>query len=60
MNISDGLTQHKLKELLEYFYTKGYLTENIIIKELIEEIKQQVLSSNVQPNFLDENEKMKF
>jgi hypothetical protein len=44
MAISEHLTQQKLKEIMNNIYVKGIETETIQVKELIEEIKNQVLA----------------
>lgn len=44
MNISDKLTEQKLLEIMVASYTKGHEKESIQITEMLEEIKQQVLS----------------
>lgn len=44
MKISETLTQQKFQELLINIYLKGQTSENINHIELIEEIKQQVVS----------------
>ncbi|MBT2699459.1 hypothetical protein J7E79_18910 [Bacillus sp. ISL-40] len=44
MKISVTLTQQKFQELLLNIYLKGQTSENINLIELIEEIKQQVVS----------------
>jgi hypothetical protein len=44
--ISEYLTQQKLQEILMEIYVKGIETENIQVKDLIEEIKILVLSDS--------------
>ena len=44
MALSDTLTQQKFAEILTMIYQKGQDSKNINISDLIEEIKQQVLS----------------
>jgi hypothetical protein len=46
MAISEHLTQQKLKEIMNNIYVKGIKTETIQVKELIEEIKKQVLADS--------------
>jgi hypothetical protein len=45
MNISEKLTEQKLQQILTNIYVKGQETENITVSDLIEEIKQQVMSA---------------
>ncbi|MEY2192760.1 hypothetical protein AB7942_08465 [Neobacillus sp. BF23-41] len=44
MKISETLTQQKFQDILVDIYLKGQKSENINLIELIEEIKQQVIS----------------
>ncbi len=46
MAISEHLTQQKLKEILMNIYVKGIETEDIQVKDLIEDIKKQVLADS--------------
>ncbi|MBY0145887.1 hypothetical protein [Neobacillus niacini] len=46
MAISEHLTQQRLKEIMKSIYAKGIETETIQVKELIEEIKKQVLADS--------------
>ncbi|WP_180955512.1 MULTISPECIES: hypothetical protein [Bacillus] len=45
MDISEKLTQKSLQEILIKIYMKGQESDKIEVKELIEEIKQQVISA---------------
>jgi hypothetical protein len=44
MKISEKLTQQKLLEILVATYVRGQENENIQMTELLEEIKQKVLT----------------
>ncbi|WHY90999.1 hypothetical protein QNK12_25710 [Neobacillus cucumis] len=44
MTISEQLNQHKLKEILMNIYVSGKENDNINVKDLIEEIKKQLLA----------------
>ncbi|MFD0829844.1 hypothetical protein ACT8ZR_30155 [Neobacillus sp. M.A.Huq-85] len=44
MALSETLTQQKFAEILTIIYRKGQDSKNINVTDLIEEIKQQVLS----------------
>ncbi|WP_179232846.1 hypothetical protein [Paenibacillus rigui] len=44
MKVSE-LTQQEMKEIMLSAYQKGRESENIGVKELIEEIKQQIISA---------------
>jgi hypothetical protein len=46
MSISEHLTQHKLQTIMMDIYIKGIEKENILVKEIIEEIKKQVLADS--------------
>jgi hypothetical protein len=46
MAISEYLTQQRLKEIMRNIYVKGIETDTIQVKELIEEIKKQVLADS--------------
>ena len=46
MAILEHLTQQKLKEILMNIYVKGLETEDIQVKDLIEDIKKQVLADS--------------
>jgi hypothetical protein len=46
MAISEHLTQQKLQAIMMNIYVKGIETENIQVKDLIEEIKKQVLAES--------------
>lgn len=46
MAISEHLTQQKFKEIMKNIYVKGIETENIQVKDLIEEIIKQVLADS--------------
>ncbi|MGQ4665875.1 hypothetical protein ACUIJN_08505 [Metabacillus halosaccharovorans] len=47
MVISEILNQHRLKEILMNIYVKGIETEDINVKELIEEIVSQILDDSI-------------
>lgn len=44
MAISEHLNQDRLKEILMNIYVSGTEKENIYVKEVIEEIKKQLLA----------------
>jgi hypothetical protein len=44
MNISEKLTQQQIQEILFHVYKKGQESENIKARDLIQEIKQHILS----------------
>jgi hypothetical protein len=46
MAIHDSLNQHKLKEILISIYTSGMEAENIQVKDIIDEIKKQLLADS--------------
>jgi hypothetical protein len=46
MAIPEGLNQHKLKEILISTYTSGMEAENIQVKDIIDEIKKQLLADS--------------
>jgi hypothetical protein len=46
MAISEYLNQHKLQTIMIDIYVKAIETENIQVKEIIEEIKKQVLADS--------------
>jgi IS1 family transposase len=46
MAISERINQHKLKEILMNIYARRIETENSQVKDLIEEIKKQVLADS--------------
>lgn len=46
MAISERLNQDKLKEILMNIYLRGMETENIHVKDLIDEIKKQLLADS--------------
>lgn len=45
MNISQKLTQQQLQEILENIYKKGHESKEIRVKDIIEELKRQILSA---------------
>ena len=47
MVISDQLNQQRLKEILMNIYVKGRESENIHVRELIEEIIEQILDDSI-------------
>ncbi|NHM29257.1 hypothetical protein [Neobacillus terrae] len=46
MNTTEHLTQKKLQEILLNIYFKGIETDTINVKDIIEEIKKQVLADS--------------
>lgn len=46
MGVSEYFTQQKLQKILMNTYAKGAETENIQLKDIIEDIKKQVLEEN--------------
>ncbi|MEH7096684.1 hypothetical protein [Neobacillus vireti] len=44
MNISEKLTEHELLEILLTSYKKGQEKDHILVADLLEEMKQLVLS----------------
>ncbi|NWQ39177.1 hypothetical protein MLOOGBEN_00515 [Bacillus sp. EB106-08-02-XG196] len=46
MDISEHLTQQKLQEIMMNIYIKSIEAENVQVKDLIEEIKKQVLADS--------------
>ncbi|MGG7620216.1 hypothetical protein [Bacillus coreaensis] len=46
MAISEQLTQQKLQAIMMNIYVKGTEAENIQLKDVIEEIKNQVLADS--------------
>jgi hypothetical protein len=47
MVISERLNQHRLKEILINIYARGMETENVHVKDLIEEIIKQMLDDSI-------------
>lgn len=45
MNIAQSLTKKQFKEILVYISEKSKETENLEVKELINEIKYQIISA---------------
>ncbi|QOR65490.1 hypothetical protein IM538_16985 [Cytobacillus suaedae] len=47
MAISEGLNQHRLKEILLNIYVQGMEKENIQLEEVIEEIRRELIQDPI-------------